>query len=134
MLDHFGFVVRDLEKAVAFYENALAPIGLKVIERHEYGAVIFARSKEDEFPFIWIGIAMPGFWNETHKPLINSIWPPWSLALSITESQLILILDTMQLTSLILMGITLRLELDLSFSFRIESSDKKTKILKSRHS
>ena len=68
MLDHFGFVVKDLERAVAFYENCLAPIGLQIIERHDYGAVIFARSQTDEFPFIWIGTAKPNFWNESHKP------------------------------------------------------------------
>lgn len=67
MLDHFGFVVKDLARSVAFYENCLAPIGLQIIERHDYGAVIFARSQKDEFPFIWIGTAKPNFWNENHK-------------------------------------------------------------------
>ncbi len=62
MLDHFGLVVSDLEKAVRFYENSLAPLGLQIIERHDYGAVIFAKSAADEFPFIWIGTATPSFW------------------------------------------------------------------------
>lgn len=68
MLDHFGFVVGDLEKAVRFYESCLAPLGLKVIERHEYGAVIFARSESQAVPFIWIGTARPDFWKEGHRP------------------------------------------------------------------
>ena len=68
MLDHFGFVVSDLERAVGFYENCLKPVGLNIIERHDYGAVIFARSEKDEFPFIWIGTGRPGFWKEKHQP------------------------------------------------------------------
>src|SRR5262245_5670482 len=68
MLDHVGFVVKELDEAVAFDEHCLAPVGLKVIERHDYGAVIFARSKKDEFPFIWIGTATPNFWKQDHKP------------------------------------------------------------------
>ena len=66
MLDHFGIVVSDLQKSLPFYENCLKPLGLQVIERHDYGAVIFAKSKEDEFPFIWIGEARPSFWDEKH--------------------------------------------------------------------
>ena len=73
MLDHFGFVVRDLHRAVVFYENCLAPLGLKIIERHDYGAVIFAHSEKDEFPFIWIGTAKPSFWKENHKPSSSPI-------------------------------------------------------------
>lgn len=38
MLDHFGFVVKDLNKVAIFYENILSCIGLKVIERHDYGS------------------------------------------------------------------------------------------------
>ncbi len=73
MLDHFGFVVSDLERALPFYENCLAHVGLKIIERHDYGAVIFARSEKDEFPFIWIGTARPNFWSESHKPSSSPI-------------------------------------------------------------
>src|SRR5262245_8143119 len=65
MLDHFGFVVRDLAPSIAFYEACLEPLGLRVIERHDYGAVIFARSKTEDVPFVWIGTARPSFWGET---------------------------------------------------------------------
>ncbi|MBK9321600.1 MAG: VOC family protein [Bdellovibrionaceae bacterium] len=68
MLDHFGFVVRNLETSVRFYENCLAHLGLKIIERHDYGAVIFARSQQEEFPFIWIGTGRPSFWKENQHP------------------------------------------------------------------
>ena len=55
MLDHFGFCVPNFEASVVFYERCLAPLGLQIIERHDYGAVIVARSPDDPFPFIWIG-------------------------------------------------------------------------------
>ncbi len=68
MLDHFGIVVTDLAKSIAFYENSLRPLGLKITERHDYGAVIFAKCEEKEFPFIWIGTARPSFWTDKNVP------------------------------------------------------------------
>lgn len=68
MLDHFGIVVADLEKSTRFYEACLAPLGLQVIERHDYGAVIFAKSVAEAFPFIWIGTGRPSFWREDAAP------------------------------------------------------------------
>lgn len=67
MLDHFGIVVTDLARSVAFYEACLAPLGFQIIERHSYGAVIFARSETERIPFIWIGTGRPSFWNENHR-------------------------------------------------------------------
>jgi catechol 2,3-dioxygenase-like lactoylglutathione lyase family enzyme len=67
MLDHFGFVVEDLEKSLAFYEHCLAHVDLQIIERHDYGAVILAQSQENEVPFIWIGTAAPSFWTKDHE-------------------------------------------------------------------
>lgn len=66
MLDHFGFNVRDLGRSVAFYEACLAPLGLRVTERHPYGAVIFARNETDAAPFFWMGTARPRFWGDEH--------------------------------------------------------------------
>ena len=64
MFDHFGFVVRDLAKSLCFYEACLAPLGLRIAERHGNEAVIF--SGEGEFPFIWMGTPKPQFWREEH--------------------------------------------------------------------
>jgi catechol 2,3-dioxygenase-like lactoylglutathione lyase family enzyme len=49
--DHVGIDVSDYERSKAFYEKALAPLGMKVImepvsEMCGFGA---------EFPFFWIG-------------------------------------------------------------------------------
>jgi catechol 2,3-dioxygenase-like lactoylglutathione lyase family enzyme len=62
MFDHFGFVVRDLAKSLHFYEACLAPLGLRIAERHVNEAVII--SGEAEFPFIWMGTPTPDFWRE----------------------------------------------------------------------
>ena len=64
MFDHFGFVVRDLAKSLRFYEACLAPLGLRIAERHGNEAVIF--SGEEESPFIWMGTPKPQFWREEH--------------------------------------------------------------------
>jgi catechol 2,3-dioxygenase-like lactoylglutathione lyase family enzyme len=64
MFDHFGFVVRDLHESLRFYEASLAPLGLKIAERHGDEAVII--SGEGEFPFIWMGTTAPAFWQEEH--------------------------------------------------------------------
>jgi catechol 2,3-dioxygenase-like lactoylglutathione lyase family enzyme len=64
MFDHFGFVVRDLAESLRFYEACLAPLGLRIAERHGNEAVIF--SGEAEFPFIWMGTPEPDFWREAH--------------------------------------------------------------------
>ncbi len=64
MLDHFGFVVRDLSESLRFYEPSLAALGLRVAERQGDEAVIICG--EAEFPFIWIGTPRPRFWREEH--------------------------------------------------------------------
>jgi catechol 2,3-dioxygenase-like lactoylglutathione lyase family enzyme len=64
MFDHFGFVVRDLAESLRFYEACLAPLGLRIAERHGNEAVII--SGEAEFPFIWMGTPEPSFWREEH--------------------------------------------------------------------
>jgi catechol 2,3-dioxygenase-like lactoylglutathione lyase family enzyme len=64
LLDHFGFNVRELPRSVAFYEAALAPLGLRIAERHGTSAVIV--SGAEEFPFFWMGTPTPSFWSEEH--------------------------------------------------------------------
>jgi catechol 2,3-dioxygenase-like lactoylglutathione lyase family enzyme len=64
LLDHFGFNVRELARSVTFYEAALAPLGIRIAERHGTSAVIFCGA--DEFPFFWMGTPIPSFWSEEH--------------------------------------------------------------------
>lgn len=67
MFDHTGFIVRDIAVATDFYEAALAPLGLQIIERHPWGAIVIAKSEDDAFPFLYIGEGRPSFWGEDHE-------------------------------------------------------------------
>jgi len=66
MLDHFGFVVRDMTVSRPFYEAAFAPLGLVIREDHGK-AIIFAHA--DKFiPFVFIGEGRPSFWTPASQP------------------------------------------------------------------
>ena len=67
MLDHFGFVVRDLAAARRFYEAALKPLGLVVIQEPP-GAFIMARGQTDRIPFIYVGAGRPSSWKPDSLP------------------------------------------------------------------
>lgn len=59
MLDHVGFAVSDLEKSRAFYEAALAPLGISILmtvtpEMTETGGTAIGFGKDGK-PFFWIG-------------------------------------------------------------------------------
>ncbi|MEF2072843.1 VOC family protein [Consotaella aegiceratis] len=54
MLDHVGFAVKDFARARAFYEAALAPLGMTVVmDGDEAGG--FAGFGKDGKPWFWIG-------------------------------------------------------------------------------
>ena len=59
MLDHVGFAVADAERSRAFYEKALAPIGITLIatvtpEQTEAGGTAHGFGSNGK-PFFWIG-------------------------------------------------------------------------------
>lgn len=59
MLDHIGFAVTDAEVSRAFYEKALAPLGLSLQtsippERTRSGGAAYGFGKPGD-PFFWIG-------------------------------------------------------------------------------
>jgi catechol 2,3-dioxygenase-like lactoylglutathione lyase family enzyme len=60
MLDHVGFAVADYERSKAFYEKALAPLGLRLLM--EFSGASAAFGKEDG--------GRPAFFIEAvcHKP------------------------------------------------------------------
>ena len=70
MLDHFGFVVRDIAAARRFYEAALGALGLVVIEDHKT-AFIMARSPTERIPFVFIGQGRPSFWAPMSEPGVS---------------------------------------------------------------
>ena len=49
-LDHIGVEVKDYAASKAFYEQALAPLGMKVVMEPAPGAAGFGA----DFPFFWI--------------------------------------------------------------------------------
>jgi catechol 2,3-dioxygenase-like lactoylglutathione lyase family enzyme len=54
MLDHVGIEVSDIERSRAFYEAALAPLGISVVMEFE-GAVGFGKETErGPNPFFWL--------------------------------------------------------------------------------
>jgi len=70
VLDHFGFVVRDIAAARRFYEAALGALGLVVIEDHKT-AFIMARSPTERIPFVFIGQGRPSFWAPMSEPGVS---------------------------------------------------------------
>jgi catechol 2,3-dioxygenase-like lactoylglutathione lyase family enzyme len=51
VLDHVGLDVSDYDRSKAFYEKALAPLGLKLMMEPIPGVGGFGK----DFPFFWIG-------------------------------------------------------------------------------
>ena len=57
MLDHITFGVADFDRAIAFYDQALAPLGVKrlmSVTAEQTGGASFA-GYGDTRPFFWIG-------------------------------------------------------------------------------
>jgi catechol 2,3-dioxygenase-like lactoylglutathione lyase family enzyme len=55
MIDHIGVQVTDLDKSVAFYTRALAPLGYVLVTRHEQFAGFGTAGKG----YFWIGTGKP---------------------------------------------------------------------------
>lgn len=69
MLDHFGFIVSDLAAARRFYEAALAPLGLSVVEEQETAFIVM----DPKAPtcFVYIGSGRPTFWTPQSQPGVS---------------------------------------------------------------
>ena len=58
MIDHIGFAVKDMDRAKAFYVEALKPLGISVIMEvtaEQTGADAHAGFGTDNKAFFWIG-------------------------------------------------------------------------------
>ncbi len=58
MIDHIGLAVRDMDRAKAFYMEALEPLGIGVIMEvtaEQTGADAHAGFGKDDKAFLWIG-------------------------------------------------------------------------------
>ena len=56
MIDHLKLFVSDVERSRAFYEQALAPLGIRVVMEPAPGVV----GMGTEFPFLWLAPGAPG--------------------------------------------------------------------------
>ena len=52
MIDHIGIAVSDLDRSIAFYERALAPLGYKLVKKYDGMAAGFGIGGDADF---WIG-------------------------------------------------------------------------------
>jgi catechol 2,3-dioxygenase-like lactoylglutathione lyase family enzyme len=58
MLDHIGFSVKDIARSKAFYERALAPLGVGVVMEvtpEQTGGDTYLGFGEGQKPYFWIG-------------------------------------------------------------------------------
>jgi catechol 2,3-dioxygenase-like lactoylglutathione lyase family enzyme len=63
MLDHVGFSVTDYERSRAFYERALAPLGVELLMEPVPGVGGFG---DEGKPYFWIGTRDPASRSELH--------------------------------------------------------------------
>jgi catechol 2,3-dioxygenase-like lactoylglutathione lyase family enzyme len=63
MIDHLSVAVADYAKSKAFYEKALAPLGMTVVMEFGQAAGFGANGK----PTFWVGGHPPDYWTATHR-------------------------------------------------------------------
>src|SRR5262245_10468185 len=76
MFDHVGIVVTDLRRSVALYGEMLAPLGLKIIEKHRTGpgeGWVVISSGEPFAPFFVVGAGRPSFWRSGDGPAASPV-------------------------------------------------------------
>jgi catechol 2,3-dioxygenase-like lactoylglutathione lyase family enzyme len=68
MFDHIGIVVKDLKASARLYAHFLAPLGIRIVEKHRIAAdsgwVVLSTGKPQS-PFFVIAEGRPTFWSET---------------------------------------------------------------------
>jgi catechol 2,3-dioxygenase-like lactoylglutathione lyase family enzyme len=65
MFDHIGIVARDLKASARLYAHLLAPLGIRIVEKHRLAVdsawVVFSTGRPLS-PFFVIGEGRPTFW------------------------------------------------------------------------
>lgn len=76
MFDHVGIVVSDLEAGAALYDAMLAPLGYKLLERHDTkpgeGWVVFSTG-EPQTPFFVVAAGPPSFWPDAARAGLSPV-------------------------------------------------------------
>ena len=68
MFDHIGIVAKDLKASARLYAHMLAPLGIRIVEKHRLAvdsAWVVLSSGKPESPFLVIGEGRPTFWSES---------------------------------------------------------------------
>ena len=76
MFDHVGIVVGDLRRSARFYAHTLAPLGLKIVEKHRTGpgeGWVVISSGQPASAFFVIGAGRPSFWPGDSKPAMSPV-------------------------------------------------------------
>jgi len=68
MIDHIGFIVRDLAAARRFYDAVVKPLGLATIDNGADSFIVRLNPSGDPIPFLYIGAGRPAFWTGAHGP------------------------------------------------------------------
>ena len=76
MFDHIGIVVGDLRKSASLYGRILAPLGLKILEKHRRGPgdgwVVISTGRPAS-PFFVVAAGKPSFWPEDARPAMSPV-------------------------------------------------------------
>jgi catechol 2,3-dioxygenase-like lactoylglutathione lyase family enzyme len=76
MFDHIGIVARDLKSSARLYAHMLAPLGIRLVEKHRLAVdsawVVFSTGKPQS-PFFVIAEGRPTFWNADAKAAASPI-------------------------------------------------------------
>jgi catechol 2,3-dioxygenase-like lactoylglutathione lyase family enzyme len=70
MFDHVGIVVADLKRSAALYGRMLAPLGLRILEKHRRGpndGWVVMSTGAPHSPFFVIAAGRPSFWGPEAK-------------------------------------------------------------------
>ncbi|MGY5776918.1 VOC family protein [Rhizobium sp. LEGMi135b] len=65
MFDHIGIVARDLRASATLYAHMLAPLGIRIVEKHRLAvdsAWVVLSSGKPQSPFFVIAEGRPTFW------------------------------------------------------------------------
>jgi catechol 2,3-dioxygenase-like lactoylglutathione lyase family enzyme len=76
MFDHIGVVVKDLKASARLYGHMLAPLGLKIVEKHRLAADsawVVMSTGQPQSPFFVLAEGRPTFWPGDARPATSPV-------------------------------------------------------------
>jgi catechol 2,3-dioxygenase-like lactoylglutathione lyase family enzyme len=71
MFDHVGVVVSDLKRSARLYARILAPLGIRIMEKHPRGngeGWVVMSTGAPQSPFFVVAAGRPTFWTAPNQP------------------------------------------------------------------